>query len=228
MPTSHLVAARSLRVSATFFLALAIAGLCHAQAGKIEALPPNTDPAVPESIRKALDTKGSRINIDGPNPTVEIWYRKDVPAQAKDASTDAVYDRLVPSSMIGVLHFLNSSTDYRGQSIAPGFYTLRYALMPNDGNHLGVAPSRDFLLLVPAKSDPGPDSAPKTPDLIALSRQASGTKHPAPLGLVPAESNSTPAITKDEEGHSIFTATVRLASGEEIPLALIVKGTAPQ
>jgi hypothetical protein len=223
-----MVAARSFRASATFFFALAIVGLCHAQAGKIEALPPNTDPAVPEAIRRVLETRGYRITIDGTNPTVEVWYRKEVPKQPKDASADAVYDRLVPSSLIGILHFLNSSTDYRGQSIAPGYYTLRYALMPNDGNHLGVAPSRDFFLLVPAKSDPGPEAAPKIPDLIALSQQASGTKHPAPLCLVPAEASSAPAITKDDEGHSIFTSTIRLASGDEIPLALVVKGTAPQ
>jgi hypothetical protein len=100
--------------------------------------------------------------------------------------------------------------------------------MPDDGNHLGVAPSRDFLLLVPAAADPGPDTTPKFADLVALSRQASGTKHPAPLSLVPAEAGTAPALTKDDEGHIIFTATVRLISGEDLPIALIVKGTAPQ
>ena len=43
-----------------------------------------------------------------------------------------------------------------GQGIQPGLYTLRYELVPNDGNHLGVANSRDFGLLVRAADDPDP------------------------------------------------------------------------
>jgi hypothetical protein len=187
-----------------------------------------TDSAVPETIRQQLAPKGYRITLDEPTPSVEIWYRKEAPAQAKSASATAVYDRLPPSALIGVLHFLRPSSDYRGQSIPAGFYTLRSELMPDDGNHLGVAPSRDFLLLVPPPTDPGPEVTPNFLDVVALSRKASGTKHPAPLSLVPAEGGAAPAITKDDEGHFIFTATVHLSSGEDLPIALVVKGTAPQ
>lgn len=200
----------------------------RAQAGKVEPLGPLTESSVPEAVRSALSAKGYRITPDDATPAIEIWYRKEVSAQPKAASTNAVYDRLTASALVGVLHFTKASTDYRGQSVAAGFYTLRAALMPDDGNHLGVAPSRDFLLLVPAAADPGPDATPKFADLVALSRQASGTKHPAPLSLVPAEGGAAPAITKDDEGHVIFTAPVHLSSGEDLPIALIVKGTVPQ
>jgi hypothetical protein len=187
-----------------------------------------TDSAVPEAIRQVLVPKGYRIAPDEAGAAVEIWYRQDVPAQPKTAAADAVYDRLAPSALIGVLHLIRSSTDYRGQTVPPGYYTLRAALMPNDGNHLGVAPSRDFLLLVPVAADPGPQAVPKFQDLVALSRQASGTKHPAPLSLVPAEGAAPLGVSRDDEGHSIFTTSVHLASGEELPIALVVKGTAPQ
>jgi hypothetical protein len=187
-----------------------------------------TDSAVPEAIRQQLAPKGYRITLDEPTPSVEIWYRKEAPVQAKSASAAAVYDRLAASALIGVLHFLRPSSDYRGQSIPAGFYTLRSELMPDDGNHLGVAPSRDFLLLVPPSADPGPETTPNFLEVVALSRQASGTKHPAPLSLVPAEGGGAPAVTKDDEGHFIFTSTVHLSSGEDVPIALVVKGTAPQ
>lgn len=200
----------------------------RAQAGKVEPLGPLTETTVPEAARAAINAKGYRVTPDDTTPAIEIWYRKDVAAKPKAASTSAVYDRLTPSALVGVIHFTKASTDFRGQSVAAGFYTLRAALMPDDGNHLGVAPSRDFLLLVPAAADPGPDATPKFEELVALSRQASGTKHPAPLSLVPAEGGAAPAITKDDEGHVIFTAPVRLSSGEDLPVALIVKGTAPQ
>jgi len=179
-------------------------------------------------VRAAVTAKGHRVTPDDATPAIEIWYRREVPAQPKAASGSAVYDRLTPSALVGVLHFTKASTDYRGQSVAAGFYTLRAALMPDDGNHLGVAPSRDFLLLVPAPADPGLEATPKFADLVVLSRQASGAKHPAPLSLVPAEAGAAPALTKDDEGHIIFTATIHLSSGEEFPIALIVKGTAPQ
>ncbi len=199
-----------------------------AQAGNVEAPGALTDPAVPEAIRQTLAPKGYRILPDVHSPAIQIWFRKDVPAQPKNASADAIYDRLAESTLLGVIHFSQPSQDYRDQTVPAGFYTLRYALMPNDGNHLGVAPSRDFLLLIPANADPGPEKILKFQELVALSRQASGTKHPAPLSLVAAEGGATPATSKDDEGHIIFTTQVHLSSGEEMPLGLVVKGTAPQ
>jgi hypothetical protein len=216
------------RIVAASLLAILISVPSSGQTRKVEPIGPLTESMVPEAVRAAVSAKGYRFTPDDASAAIEIWYRKEVPAQPKGTSSNAVYDRLTPSALVGVLHFTKASTDYRGQSVADGFYTLRATLMPDDGNHLGVAPSRDFLLLVPAAADPGPDATPKFADLVALSRQASGTKHPAPLSLVPAEAGTAPALTKDDEGHIIFTATVRLISGEDLPIALIVKGTAPQ
>ena len=216
------------RILAASILTLLVAASCWAQAGKVESIGRLTEATVAEAVRAAVSAKGYRFAPDDASAAIEIWYRKEVPAQPKGASGSAVYDRLTPSALVGVLHFTKAANDFRGQSVAAGFYTLRAALMPDDGNHLGVAPSRDFLLLVPAAADPGPEATPKFADLVALSRQASGTKHPTPLSLVSAEAGSAPALTKDDEGHVIFTATVPLSSGEDLPVALIVKGTASQ
>ena len=207
---------------------LLISSYGTAQAGKSETPGALNNPAVPDAIRQALVPKGYRILPDINSPAIQIWYRKEVPAQPKNASADAIYDRLAESTLLGVIYFSKPAQDYRDQTVPAGFYTLRYALMPNDGNHLGVAPSRDFLLLIPASADPGPDKMLKFQELVALSRQASGTKHPAPLSLVQAEGGAPPATSKDDEGHVIFTTQVHLSSGEEMPLALVVKGTAPQ
>ena len=45
-------------------LLLLICALCAAQAGKVEALGPLTDPAVPESVRTVLAPKGYRVRLD--------------------------------------------------------------------------------------------------------------------------------------------------------------------
>jgi hypothetical protein len=220
------------KTRALFAVVVVLLSLCvltPAQAGKAEPLGPLTDAAVPETVRTVLDAKGYRVRLDDSSVAAEIWFRKDLPAQPKKETPDVIYDRLAESLLVGVLYFAQNSTDYRGQAVPAGFYTLRYELIPNDGNHLGVAPSRDFLLLVPAGADPGPDKILKFQEVVALSRQASRSKHPAPLSLLPAEGTGTaPAVSKDDQDHYIFSAGIKLVGGENMPIALVVKGTAPQ
>jgi hypothetical protein len=206
---------------------LALSLVCAAQNGKIETLAPLTDTGVPEGIRQTLDFKGYRVLLDDGTLACELWLRKNVPTQPKKDSADVIYPQLAESALIGVLHFSKVGSDFRGQAIPAGFYTLRYALIPNDGNHLGVSPDRDFLLLIPAASDTDPNAVFKFQDLVAQSRTATGTKHPAPLSLVePAE--TAPAVSKDDQDHWIFSAAIKLASGEELTFSLVVKGAAQQ
>jgi len=122
-----------------------------------------------------------------------------------------------------------AAADFRGHRIPAGFNTLRYDLMPNDGNHLGAAPNRDFLLVVPAASDGDPGATFKFQELVTMSARTTGTKHPSPLSLVQADAEpSTPAVSKDDQDHWTFSGGMRLSSGEELPLALVVKETAQQ
>ena len=203
--------------------------VCAAQNGKVETVGPLTDNAVPESVRQALDSKGYRMTLDGGAPNCELWVRKSVPAQEKKDVESVAYPQLAESVLVGVVHFPQSAADIRGQKVPAGFYTLRYALMPNDGNHLGAAPNRDFLLLIPAASDANPNATFKFQELMALSESATGTKHPSPLSLVPADSGvTTPSVSKDDQEHWIFSASMKLTSGEDLPFALVVKGTAQQ
>jgi len=202
--------------------------VCSAQGGKVENTGALTDSAVPEAIRQSLDTKGYRLTLDDPKPACEIWLRKSVPAQAKKDSEGVVYPELAESTLVGVVHFAQTATDFRGQQVPAGFYTLRYALIPNDGNHLGVAPNRDFLLLIPAQSDTDPNAIFKFQELVTMSAKTVGTKHPSALSLPPADKPSAGTVAKDDQDHWTFSGALKLASGEELPFALIVKGTAQQ
>jgi hypothetical protein len=199
-----------------------------AQNGKVESIGPLTDKAVPDGVRQVLDSKGYHVTLDDGSAACELWLRATVPAQPKKDVQGALYTRLAESTMVGVLHFPQASTDYRGQPISPGFYTLRYELIPDDGNHLGAAPNRDFLLLVPASSDTDPNAVLKFQELVNLSRKATGTKHPGPLNLVQAESGTAAAVSKDDQEHWTFSGGMKLSSGEEMPFALVVKGTGQQ
>jgi hypothetical protein len=201
---------------------------CAAQNGKVESIGALTESAVPEAVRQSLEVKGYRLTLDDPKPICELWFRKNTPAQAKKDVEGVVYPQLAVSIFVGVLHFPQTATDFRGQQVHPGFYTLRYALIPDDGNHLGVSPNRDFLLLIPADSDTDPNATYKFPELIAMSAKTVGARHPSPLSLVPADKPSAGTIAKDDQDHWIFSAALKLTSGEDLPFALLVKGTAQQ
>jgi hypothetical protein len=208
---------------------LVVSLLCAAQTGKVESVGPMTDNAVPEAIRQALDGKGYRLTLDGPTSACELWIRKSIPAQPKQDVEGVAYSQIAASTLVAVIHFRQAAADFRGHSIPAGFYTLRYAIMPNDGNHLGAAPNRDFLLVIPAASDGDPSATFKSEELMAMSARTTGTKHPSPLSLVQTDTGpSAPTVSKDDQDHWIFSATTKLSSGQEFPFALVVKGTAQQ
>ena len=81
---------------------------------------------------------------------------------------------------------------------------MRYALMPADGNHMGAAQYRDFILLVPLAADSDPAAQPSFAEVVTLSRKASGTGHPAVFPLAAPESVAEPALAKDYDENWIL------------------------
>jgi hypothetical protein len=123
---------------------------------------------------------------------------------------------------LGVLRFPSAGADRRGQTIKPGVYTLRYGLYPVNGDHQGAAPQRDFAVLTPIAEDKDPNSTPAFDDLMAMSRKASGTPHPAVLSLEPpAAGSSAPSLNK--EGEKDWSLSFKLG---DTPMAIILVGKA--
>src|SRR5512135_1927940 len=137
------------------FLVVAWSVFSAAQA-KQERIPAPTDASVPAAVRNALEATGYRVLRADGTPLCEIWLRKSLPASSGKAVEGANYTELAESEFVGVISFPNGGKDFRGQAVKAGAYGLRYELLPNDGNHLGVAPARDFLLLTPLAADPDP------------------------------------------------------------------------
>lgn len=208
-------------------LVLALLLVSSALAAKVEPIQKPKESTVPDAIWNVLDPTGYRVTLDDGATVCEIWLRKDVPNSGKKEVEGALYPEVASSTLLGVISYPKGGSDFRGQAIKPGFYTLRYELIPADANHLGVSPNRDFVLLVPVAADTDPKAEFKYPELIGLSKKASGTQHPAPLSVVQA-GDQPPAITKDDQDHWIFSGKLKLAAGEEIPVGIIVKGVAQQ
>jgi hypothetical protein len=200
-------------------------GLSAAQA-RLEKIP--TDASVPAAVRAALDAGGSRLVRPDGSVLCEIWLRKSLPVGRVAAAKGAAYPEMSESALLGVISFPNGGKDFRGQAIKPGLYTMRYELLPEDGNHLGVAPARDFVLLLAASADTDPSTQYDFAQLVKLSAQAAGTNHPAVFTLLTPEAGDAPRTYQNPDGFQVFAGAIKIDGGKNVPIALVVKGESQQ
>jgi hypothetical protein len=179
---------------------------------------------IPAPIQGTLDAQGVRVSSDRGATLCEVWLRKALPTSSHpNTASDVLFGALAEGAFLGVLHFPNAATDFRSQTIKAGFYTLRYELIPQDGNHMGVNPSRDAFVLAPVAADQDPDKTLSFDDLVKLSRQASGTPHPGFLVGAPASGESFPSVAKDDSGNWNLQIKGHGKSAD-LPLAITVVG----
>lgn len=212
----------------------AFASSTNAQGYKVEefsaAAPAELAPAVRETLGN------SALRVVGPEgPMCEIWLRAVTPARtAAEQNLGIGYGQFEEGTLFGAVRFLRESRDFRKQLLKPGVYTMRYALNPVDGNHMGVSPIRDFLLLLPAADDTNPSNASRD-DVIKLSKKSIGLNHPSVWSIASGEGAHAklPEIVhlEDEDAWVVFfRLQVKAEGGAAAPLVmgLIVAGHAPE
>lgn len=201
-----------------------LAPLALAADFKVEPVGALTDKSVSDAVRATLEDKGVRVIGEDGKPFCEVWLRKDVPT-AKEEPMGTIFGKIQEGSIIGVIHFLKDASDYRGQGIKPGYYVMRYMLILSDGAHLGVSPTRDFVLLTGASADTNAKQLSQT-EAIELSRQASGTGHPSPWSLVqPSSNDGLPKVQKADEGHAVLEFKLNTKAGA-MPIGMVIVGKA--
>lgn len=220
MPSIHLRSGLGFAVVAMFLSCAAFGTAPH-----VEAIGPPDATAVSDALRQSVSAKGYRVTMDD-GWSAEFWFAKALKLQKKDSAA-ALYPELSDGQFIGVVRFLQGTSDFRGQSLAAGFYTLRYQMLPQDGNHMGVAPNPDFLLASPVADDARPEQAYPYRKLVALSAKSTGTGHPAVIALESAGQPGTVA-KEDNNGNIIFSVDVMLPAGASEKLGIVIKGAAAQ
>jgi hypothetical protein len=204
-----------------FLIVMSFAGLAVAQ--KVERT--GAAPAgVSDALRAAVEDKGYKITLDD-GWTAEFWFARQLKPEKKDVP-GALYPELSNGEFVSVVRFPQGMADYRGQSLAAGIYTLRYQLLPQDGNHMGVSPNPDFLLASPAADDARPEQSYVYRKLIALSARSTSTGHPAVLAL--QSPGAAASVAKDDKGDVIFSVDVPSSGGPSEKLGIVIKGTAAQ
>jgi hypothetical protein len=177
-------------------------------------------PEVASGVAQALEKSGFQITSNGAK-YCEVWFRSGLPGGAVPSKEpNATLPNVPVGALLGVIRFDAQGSDRRGQTIQPGVYLLRYGVLPTNENHQGAAQHRDFLLLTPAAEDQDPGSTPNFDALIALSRKASRTPHPAVLSIWKADSDATGFW---QQGDSDWVLQTKIG---DTPIAVIVAGVA--
>ena len=158
------------------------------------------------ALASTLQQQGVKITAPGGALYCEVWLRTQAPSGAKSTDDAVVLPTIPQGALLGVIRFAGPAQDRRGQPVKAGLYTMRYSQYPVNGDHQGVAPQRDFALLVPAGEDKDPNSNPNFDALVALSVKASGTPHPAVLSIWNSSADKFPTFSKQGDHDWVLEA----------------------
>lgn len=162
--------------------------------------------ALAPAVAARLGTEGVRVDVNKGAATLDFWWVSALPVKAGGAS--ASWADVEEGSLVGAVSISSDFRDIRGRVIKQGTYTLRYGIQPQNGDHLGVSPFREFLLLSPASVDTDP--APKGHDgTIEMSKHSIGGSHPGVWSLdPPVAAQSVLSTHKTEFGHDAIVMQV--------------------
>lgn len=195
---------------------------------KLEEKPPVDE--MPKAIAGQLDETGYTVTKGEETTLANIWFTKEWDVKEGFSPTLDVLYGFKPGHLVGVIQWKRKGADFRDQEIARGVYTLRYALQPNDGNHVGTSPTRDFLLMVEAAKDEAAEPM-EAEKLSQLSAEAAESTHPAMLALqlVPTKADQRPAIHFQERNEfHILRATGKSKAGKPVDVDIVVVGHADE
>jgi hypothetical protein len=191
--------------------------------------PPPADALAPE-IAAQLAPQAFQV-AEGSRVVCEIWLCKEWPIAADAKTTPEIQYPFTPGQVLGAVRYPRKSSDFRDQEVAAGVYVLRYAQQPVDGAHVGTFPTRDFAALLPAAKD----RAVKELDyktLTTLSKETTGTAHPAIRPLLKPQATEAPAISKDEEHEwtmvRLAGKTKAAGAAKDLALEMVVAGVAAE
>jgi hypothetical protein len=185
---------------------------------KVEAAgapPSELAPAIQEALQKV----GTKVVAGTGSVACEIWFRSAAPPGAPSAEENATLKTIPHGALLGAIRFPAEGQDRRGYTVKPGVYTLRYSLYPVNGDHQGVAPQRDFLILLRANDDTDINVNFDFDKLMDLARRASETPHPLSLSIWKNAGGASAPITKQGENDWVLHGTVG-----DVPVAVIVAG----
>ena len=190
----------------TLLLAAIVTSAIPQAAGDLTATPHSDAPAAPlaPAVLERLAPGGVRATANRVGLT--FWWVKDLPL--KSGGSGAAWTDVDEGALVGAVKVERDVRDIRGKIVKSGVYTLRYGIQPANGDHLGVSPFRDFILLSPAAIDKDP-AAHGHDGTVDLSKETIGGSHPAVWSIDPPVATEAPlTIHTTELGHKALIVEV--------------------
>lgn len=186
---------------------LGAASLC----AQYKTEPAGAPPAEAAALLPALAKEGIKVLKPDGALLAEFWLIPAAPSGAGE-EMNATFKGVPMGALLGVARFPARHSDRRGQQIKPGVYSLRYGLFPMNGDHQGVEPQRDFLILSPVSLDTNPAAQPAFDQLMNMSRKASGTPHPLVLSFWKEDGSVDPGMESMGEEDQVLHAQIGTSS----------------
>jgi hypothetical protein len=200
-------------IPASFLTILSVLTVSAAQSALAVQARIQKDP-VPKELAAAVAAllAPEGVHAETGKAALDFWFVKSLAVKGDAAAS---WSAVEEGTLVGAVRVAASHPDIRGKTIKPGVYTLRYGIQPSNGDHLGVSPFREFLLLSPAALDTDP--APKGHEgTIELSKAAIGGSHPAVLSIDPPIAGPKDAALgthTTELGHTSVIVEVPVSRG---------------
>lgn len=138
---------------------------------------------------------------------VQFWWVKSLESKA------AAWSGVAEGTLVGAMQLPAVFKDIRGRNIKPGVYLLRFALQPQNGDHLGVSAHREFLLATPAAEDTVPAPLGHDP-AVELAAKTINISHPAVFSIDPPAASQAPlTVVETADGHTAVVFEVPTATG---------------
>jgi hypothetical protein len=182
------------------YLRVLIALAVLASVAQAQSLSPSAQATPPPAelsagVKAKLQTSGFKV-VAG-EATLELWW---VTALEMTAEGEG-WENVESGTLVGAMRVTGPFKEIRGKPVKPGVYTIRYGLQPQNGDHLGISPNREFVVISPAAADQDPKVL-GFDGVVAVSKQTIGTAHPAGLSLdPPVAPDQTLATYSNDQGH---------------------------
>lgn len=161
---------------------------------------------VPAGTRELVVQEG--VTVKSGDTAVASFWMRSAAFEGDPASGFGVrFDDVPEGAFLGVVEFPAEGSDFREQSVPAGVYTLRFGLHPEDGNHMGVAPSRDFALLSPVAKDLEVARNYDFEGIVELSADV-GNPHPTVARLELPEGDAGPNLWENDYEHWVLDLDV--------------------
>lgn len=163
------------------------------------------------------------VTVKSGDAQLDLWWVKAIALTKAPEGTPAWGD-VGDGTLVGAIRVGAQWSDVRGYVVRPGVYTLRYARQPANGDHLGVSPNREFLLMAPAAVDTTPDPVGYK-GAVDLSKQTVRRAHPSALSLDPPAANAAPlSPVKTDLDLEGVVFSVPTSAGPSLTFGLMLRG----